>query len=233
VRPDGKVTRVTYGLLNLTHRDGRHEQPQPVDVGSPLRVSVPMNHVAQRFPAGHRLRVAVSSSYWPLAWPTPEPVKMMVVSGSSRLELPVRTPRDGDDRLEPFGEPVAAEPIPSTLLVPAHREWTVQHNLATNESVLQVVNDDKKLRLEDIDLVVHRRVTERYSYKNYDYATVRGEVVARRSFQRGDWSVLTITRTVLTSTRTHFRLSATLDAYEGDARVFAKTWDELIPRQLL
>jgi hypothetical protein len=233
VRPDGKVTRVTYGLLNLTHRDGRHEDPEPVDPDRPLRVRVPMNHVAQRFAAGHRLRVSISTSYWPLAWPAPEPARMLVTSGTSRLELPVRVPKDEDHGLSPFGPPVAADPPPTTLLAPAHREWTVQHNLASNESVLQVVNDDKKYRLDEIDLVVHRRVTERYSYRNYDYATLRAEVVAHRTFERGDWSVSTITRTVLTSTRTHFRVSATLDAYEGDARVFAKTWDELIPRRLL
>jgi hypothetical protein len=233
VRPDGKVTRVTYGLLNLTHRDQRHGDPRPVEVGRPMRVTVPMNHVAQRFPAGHRLRVSISTSYWPLAWPAPEPVRMMVTAGVSRLDLPVREPRDGDGRTKPFGAPVAAEPTPTTLLIPAHREWTVQHNLATNESVLQVVNDDKKFRLDEIDLTVHRRVTERYSYRNYDYATLRGEIVAKRSFERGDWSASTVTRTILTSTRTHFRVSATLDAYEGDARVFAKTWDELIPREMV
>lgn len=230
---DGKVSRVTYGLLNLTHRDGRHADPSPVEVGQRIRVGVYMNHVAHRFAPGHKLRLAVSTSYWPLAWPPPEPVRMNIWTGSSSLFLPVRPPRPEDETFQSFGPPVAAEPIASTLLIPAHREWSVNHNLAKNESVLQIVNDDKKYRLDDIDLSVHRQVTERYSYRNYDYATVRGEVAARRTFERGDWSILTLTRTVMTSTRTHFRISATLDAYEGDSRVFAKTWNEIIPRRLV
>jgi len=42
-----------------------------------------------------------------------------------------------------------------------------------------------------------------------------------------------LTRTVLTSTRTHFRIRATLDAYEGDARIFSKSWDEKIARDMI
>ena len=32
VAPDGAATRVSYGLLNLTHRDG-HEHPEPLTPG--------------------------------------------------------------------------------------------------------------------------------------------------------------------------------------------------------
>ncbi|MFU8832999.1 MAG: CocE/NonD family hydrolase, partial [Wenzhouxiangella sp.] len=55
MRPDHQVTRVTYGLLNLSHRDGS-ENPEPLEPGRRYRVRVPMNYVARRFPAGHRIR---------------------------------------------------------------------------------------------------------------------------------------------------------------------------------
>jgi hypothetical protein len=109
----------------------------------------------------------------------------------------------------------------------------VTHNLAKNESALDVINDDMRFRLEDYDLEVHRKVKERYSYRNYRYDTLRGEVSARRTFRRRDWQVETLTRTTMTASETHFRIVATLDAYEGDSRVFSKSWDELVPRDLL
>ncbi|MGH7318601.1 MAG: hypothetical protein ACRELA_03080 [Candidatus Rokuibacteriota bacterium] len=34
-------------------------------------------------------------------------------------------------------------------------------------------------------------------------------------------------------TRDHFRLVATLDAFEGDARVFSQSWDRAIPRDVV
>lgn len=89
VAPDGKATRVTYGLLNLCHRDG-HAEPRSLEPGERYAIAVPLNGVAQSFPAGHRIRLSISTSYWPLAWPPPEPVTLTVYGGESELELPVR-----------------------------------------------------------------------------------------------------------------------------------------------
>ncbi|MFW5830393.1 MAG: CocE/NonD family hydrolase, partial [Planctomycetota bacterium] len=69
VRPDGATTRITYGLLNLSDRDG-HAHPQPLVPGKTERVLLSLNGVAQRFPRGHRIRLSLSTSYWPLAWPS-------------------------------------------------------------------------------------------------------------------------------------------------------------------
>lgn len=66
VAPDGKATRVSYGLANLTHRT---DPPAPIEPGTRQQVDVVLNGMAQSFPAGHRVRLAISTSYWPLAWP--------------------------------------------------------------------------------------------------------------------------------------------------------------------
>ncbi len=232
VAPDGAVARATYGVLNLTHRYS-HEHPEPLPVGEWFDVRVPLNHFGQRFQAGRRIRLALSTSYWPLIWPSPEPVRMRLRTGDCELHLPIRPPRAEDEALPPFADPVEVAGVRYTLLEPARKEWSVVHNLATNESALQIVNHDMRHRLEDIDWEIERRVDERYAYRNYRYDSVRGEVSAVRAFRRGDWSVHTRTRTVLTCSPTHFRVTATLDAYEGDSRIFAKSWDEHIPRKLL
>src|SRR5262249_35970953 len=77
VAPDGASLRVTYGLLNLARREGG----RPVVPGEPMGVEIALNPIAHRFPAGHRLRVAISTGYWPLAWPAPEPVTLSVSHG--------------------------------------------------------------------------------------------------------------------------------------------------------
>lgn len=223
------VTLVSFGLLNLSHRDS-DEQPEPLEPGRRYRVTVPLNHVAQRFPAGNRIRVAVSTSYWPLAWPAPEPARLTLFTGESRLNLPVRSPRREDAELPDLGEPRCAAGPEVTVLRPAHREWTVQFNLATNEAVLHVIDHDVWRRLEASGLELRYDVNEAYRYANDDYASLRGEVTATRCIGRDGWRTRVETRTVLTSDPTHFRVRATLDAYEGDTRVFAGSWDERIPR---
>jgi len=228
---EGTSTRVTYGLLNLAHRDG-NENPSVLEVGNTYRIWIKMNYVAQNFPAGNKIRLSISTSYWPFAWPSPEPAALTIKS-KGKLILPVRPKNKEDDKLPDIGEPVLSEPIRSTLLEPAKREWTVQHNLATNEVKQQIINNDAFLRLDDINLEIGKETTEVYSYLNNNYNTVRGEVESTRSLARGDWKIETLTRTVLTSTPTHFQIRAILDAYEGDTRIFSKSWDDLIPRDMM
>ena len=70
VHPDGASTRITYGVLNLTHRDS-HAEPAALFPGEIYDVGLDLDHIAYRVPKGHRLRVAISSAYWPLIWPSP------------------------------------------------------------------------------------------------------------------------------------------------------------------
>ena len=107
VAPDGRSFRATYGLLNLTHRDS-HEHAAPLVPGQRYRVAVPLEAVAHAFPAGHRIAVSISTAYWPVAWPSPEPATLTIFAGPSRLLLPVRPPRAADAELRPFGAPEKA-----------------------------------------------------------------------------------------------------------------------------
>jgi uncharacterized protein len=232
VAPDDKATRVTYGLLNLTHRDS-HETPEPLVPGRRYRVRVQLNDVAQVFPRGHRLRLSLSTSYWPLAWPPPERVRLTIFDLDSALHLPVRSPRDEDARLATFEEPEGAPTIPATLIEPEHHNWYVHRDLAEDASTLEVINDSGTLRLEDSGLEVTTCAVERYRSREDDFGSISGETVWERALKRGDWQVSTVTRTVLTSNASDFLLHATLDAYEGERRVYSRNWDVIIPRRLV
>ncbi|MGF1503488.1 MAG: CocE/NonD family hydrolase [Paracoccaceae bacterium] len=232
VSPEDRSTRVSFGVLNLTHRDS-HETPTPLEPGRVYTVELPLNHIAQRFEAGHRIRLAVSSSYWPLAWPSPRPAKLTLSPAGCRLLLPVRPTRAEDAALRPFGPPQMAPAPATTLLAPAERRWAVNFDLSTNRVALDVVNNDARYVLDETGLEIGRTARETYSYVGNDYASLRGEVSQDRTFRRGAWTVLTRTHTTLTATETDFQIRATLDAYEGDARIFSRSWDEEIPRDLV
>ncbi|NED99338.1 CocE/NonD family hydrolase [Phytoactinopolyspora halotolerans] len=230
VAPDGRATRVSYGLLNLTHRTG-HEAPEPLEPGRRYQVPVTLNGMAHAFPPGHRIRVAVSTSYWPLAWPPPVPVQITVYPEHSSLELPIRPTDHPDDvALQPFDEPEGTEPISTTTLRSGEHRWNVTRDLIDYRSMLEVVKDLGTVHFDDIDMDVSRRAEEYYSWVDNDFATVRGEVIWTMAFARDGWSVHTRTRTTLTSTPTEFHLAAELDAYEGEHRVAARNWHSTIRR---
>ena len=231
--PDDSITRVTYGLKNLCHRDS-HEHPEPLVPGERYRVRVQLNEVAHHFAAGHRLRLQLSTSYWPVAWPSPTPVRLTVDPAASRLLLPVRAPRPSEEAaLRPFAPPEGSEPPSQTQLVPRDYAWRVVRDLVTTETVVETRKDEGAYRLDDIALEVHSCTEERYCYVDDDPTSVRGEVESVRRFVRGEWDVHTRTRTVLSCTAEDFRIRATLDAYEGETRVAARSFDRVIPRRLL
>jgi predicted acyl esterase len=232
VAEDDKATRVTYGLLNLTHRDSS-EHPEPLEPGRFCRVRVGLNHVAHAFPRGHRFRLSVSSSYWPLAWPPPEAARLRIRTGSSTLSLPVRPRRESDNALRRFGEPEGSMPPGKAVIEPEHHNWRVIRDLTTDESTLEVINDGGVYRIEDLGLEIKSTGCEWYSSVADDFGSVRGETSWTRLFRRGDWQVETRTRTVLTSTVDHFHIYADLDAFEGDKRVFSRSWERIIKRDLV
>ncbi|MFO7593250.1 MAG: CocE/NonD family hydrolase [Pseudomonadota bacterium] len=228
VAPDDKATRVTYGMLNLTRRNG-NTLSESLEPGKRYRVRVSMNHIAQQFPAGHRLRLSISTSYWPLAWPPPEPVRMDVHMHNSALMLPVRMTQAGEAAVE-FAEPEGAMPSVIEHIEPTHHNWLVHRDLAEDISTLEVIKDEGSYHIKAIDLEVGDRTWDWYSYRDDDFTSARGENRSERTFRRGEWTVRTVTRTVLTTDATHFHIYAELDAFEGDRRVYSRNWERQIPR---
>lgn len=229
VAPNDKATRVTYGILNLTHRNN-HAHPEALKPGEHYQVQVQLNGVAQSFPAQHRLRLSISTSYFPLAWPPPEPVRLTFYFQNCRLILPVRPASEHDRTLPLLGEPEGAPCCEKKQVEPRRANWCVHRDLAEDKSVLEIIKDDGKYFIKDIDLSVSSKTLEWYSYQGDKFESVRGETLWDMTFERQDWRVRTVTHTILTSTSTHFRVQAELDAYEGDSRVYSKSWDTRIPR---
>ena len=229
VAPDGKATRITYGILNLTHRHG-HEQAEAVEPGATMDVTVAFNYCAQHLGRGHRLRLAISTSYWPLSWPPPEPVMLTVHPEMSALSLPVRRTNGADHELRPFEPAEGAPALPTTLLERPDQNWLVTRDLAADRAQLEVIDDRGAWRIDSHGMEVRRKSFEWYRSTADDFTSVEGETLTTWSLARDGWSAETVARTHLTCTAEAFHLHATLDAYETGRRVFAKTWDRTIPR---
>jgi hypothetical protein len=232
VAPDGSSLRVTYGLLNLTHRDS-HERPEPLEPGRRYKVRVKLNDIAHAFAPGHRIRVAMSNAYWPIAWPSPEPVALTLHTGGSQLELPVRAPRPEDAKLPDLPPAEGAPPEPMTTLRAGgdSRRWT--RDITTGETVFILESDDGVTRFDTHGLETGggRRAVYRIGEADPNSASL--DIAFRLEVGRGDWRVRTETRTVMRSTPTEFLFEATLDAWEGDVRVCSRNWSTRVPRDLV
>jgi putative CocE/NonD family hydrolase len=237
VAPDGASTRVTYGLLNLTHRNG-HEQPQPLEPGKRYLIKLIMNDVAHAFLAGHKLRLAISTSYWPIAWPAPLPVTLSLFTGESFVELPARPPDPRDAALMPFEAPDrAAAETPELRTAPLKR--MIERDRTTNETIYSVSSghgdlDSAKLtRIKAIGLEVGHTMLKAFRIGEEDPAMAQAEIMQKTWFRRGKWKTRVETRTHFSSSADDFELEAELTAYEDDKQLFTRTWKRRIKRDLL
>mgnify|MGYP002277009387 CR=1 FL=1 len=232
VAPDGAATRFTYTVLNLTHR-ASHEAPEPLEPGKRYTVEIPLNNIGQQIPAGHRLRLSISTTYWPIVWPAPEPVTLTVHTGASSLRLPVRSARAEDETLQPFGEVEHAPALPVTEIEQPDAYWRVTHDLANDAHLVEIGDGYGTIRFDNIDLTLAMNGVERYGYSDGDYGSVTGEARWEAALSRGDWSMRTVTETTLISDRDNFRVVARMQAFEGDELAYEQSWDRTIPRDLV
>ncbi len=230
VWPSGEVSRITYHLQNLCMRDSR-ENPMPLEPGKHYRMKIKLDDIAWRVPKGHRLRVAISTAYFPMMWPAPEPVTLTVYAGKSQLHLPVRKDVAGESPVS-WPAPEAAQPVEQTEIKPAWNKRESVVDPETGELRIEIVDDFGEQELHPHGLVIGGAGREKYSIMPDNPLSARMETHWTETRRRGDWSIRTETFGRLTATERHWIVWGRIEAYEGDAKVFEKEFNEEIPRLL-
>lgn len=227
VGPEGTSVRIAHGMLNLCHREDR-EHPAPMVPGEVVEVSVTLDQMAYRLAPGHRLRLALSNSYWPFVWPSPEAGRLTVTGGSLTLPVHAGSAAEWDP---PSSEHAA--PWKHRVMREGRTRRFVEEDLVAGTFAL-VVEDD----LGDAENLTHglcsgETMSERWEIRPDDPLSARAVHVWEQRLSRGDWSVRTRAEAEMTGTATHLRHRAVLRAWEGEALVFERVWDEEVPRRFV
>jgi uncharacterized protein len=230
VRPTGESSRITYGILNLCHRDS-DASPTPLEPGRRYKVQVRLDNVAHRFQPGNAIRVAISTTYWPLIVPSPEPVVLSLFAGSSELILPVRPPRPEDSQLHPFGppfvppiEPRTADSKPGTRIV--------ETDTGSQQQVIRYEVGNNSVLIQSIQTRLIGDIKMRYEIHDNDPAAII-EARITNGWEREEWRPRILASSTFTTTKTEFAIVGELTAFDGDEKVLTRTWDRKIPRQLV
>ena len=229
MHPDGASELISYGVLNLTHH-ASHEFPQALVPGKRIAARVVLDQAAYRVPAGHRLRVAVSTAYWPMIWPSPEAASLEIAAAT--LSLPVRPLAERQrDRVRAAGRRHAlgdrhdpAERIPNAMSTATRK---------TGVTTLRIFDDFGEVRDRDHGLVNGSMVRETWTIDPADPLSARGETHWSQTLSRNDWSVSTETSAEMVCDAQNFRLKAQIKAFEGGELVFERHFEEEVPRSHL
>jgi hypothetical protein len=196
-------------------------------------VTVPLTATGARVPAGHRLRVAVAGSAFPVAWPPPEAVRLTLFHHAgrpSRLRLPATA--GWVPATEDLGTGAADRP-PAEERPGIPEAWRVERDELAGTTTLVsemggghrfperdglVFGTDERFRVTAADdwatCVAEGRTTYRIVYPDGRQVAVDGSLVVR-------------------SDATDFDVRIELAVSEGGREVFERTWRERIPRDLV
>jgi len=228
IHPDGTVERLTYGLLNLAHRDS-HEKPAPLKPGQYYDVTVELNEIAQTVPAGHRLRVSVSTSYWPIAWPSPEATTVTIDPAKSSIEIPVLTSERGLAKVR-FASQEQSQPAPMTIKDAGAETRHVVKDIENECTNFIIKRNDGTYVIDEIGTEISYTKLKDYGIGWRDPNGVRSLVACTAHYQRGDWDARVETELVMTSDKTHFHMEGKVRTFEKGKPFLARDFKRSIKR---
>lgn len=230
IRPDGQCALITVGVLNLRHHESS-ESPQALVPGVAIEVSLKLDQIAYRLPAGHQLRVAISSAYWPFIWPTTESGAFFVAR--AELALPARLGAPATHDEVSFEEPEGAPAWQATQLRAAQSTRSVTADEDTGIVHTTIFNDFGENRDLQHGLVSGGATREVWSIHPDDPLSAAVVIEWEHTGGRADQLWSTGVTMSMTCDAEHFYVSGYLVAYEGDEIMFEEEYADTIAREFV
>ena len=236
VREDGASHRVSYAVLNLTHRYS-HEHPEALKPGHFYKVTLTLNACGHVFKKGSKIRLALSSAYWPLIWPSPEAATLTLRTGNAALALPVRTPSAEDAKVH-FEPALSAPRAPTTLLREGHAERTVELDLYNGSATYRTVGEggvfgEGVLRFDETGTSLQHDLNRELTISADDPLCARYVITQAYEMGREGWMTRSETRLEMTSTLNDFYVKARTEVFENGVSHLVREWDDQVPRDLV
>ncbi|MEP1209762.1 MAG: CocE/NonD family hydrolase [Rhizobiaceae bacterium] len=228
VHPDGNSTHITFGCLNLTHNSS-HEEPQALQPGVEFQVSLQLDQCAYRLPAGHHLRLAISTSYWPFIWPSPETTEITLLAGS--VALAIRPVAATEDEWQ-FEEPEGAETWRCENLRPS--SYSRQTSVADDGEVMTIVRSDAgENRDLHHGLISGTWLEEQFFIRPDDPLSARCTSHWEQTGGREGQMWRTEAKAKMHSDKDRFYSTAELRAYLNGELIFERQFEDSVTRDLV
>ena len=227
LHPENGASLITWAPLNLTHRES-HASPEALRPGQRYRARIQMNHIAYSLPAGHRLRLALATTYWPMLWPEPRKAIVELNLKDCHIRIPARPIRAIDEDAFP-PPPMTVDPMRERLS-PEIRT-TVTARPSPDGSVVSETQDNFGLSVNPATgLTTGSSVHQKFSIIPDDPLSAVAQAEWIQIIERSEWKVRTETSTRMSCDSENFYIEATLTAFEQDDVLFERSWADKIPR---
>lgn len=229
VHPNGSVTKISHGILNLTHRDS-HEFPQALAPNTQYDIQIPVNHIAYIIPKGHQLRISISTAYWPLIWPSPEQATIQIKPSDCQLILPLNHHPKPSNFIPEYDAPVQ---FAGKVIRPTSSKRIVHRDYKTGMVTLETAEDFGRNYYNSANSEIDFTVQQCFSIHPNDPLTAKNELSFKVEMGRPGWWTSINNHYQMTSDKENFYIKATWQAFSDNKLLFEKTFNETIKRNFM
>ena len=216
VAPDDTSLLISRSILNL--------KQQPV-----REITLKFDATAHHLKKGHRLRLNLAVSYWPIVWPTPQLPDLEIEVGSgSRLVLPVTIGNENEDIT--FEDPETAAPIEYQVLDPPASERGIIADAANGDICITERSNHGHIQIMGGTASTGHQFNK-YEIRNNDPLTASVSCECSYSMTGDNWALTTRIESQMTCDESSFHVRTELNSFDDGELFFNKRWDFSVPRE--
>lgn len=236
VAPDGSSRRISYQVLNLTHRDS-HETPELLEPGRFYTITIKLNDCGYAFEPNHRLRIALSTTYWPLIWPSPEAATLTLRTQETTLTLPVRHPRI-EDSLVHFEKPKSTYVPTISKVKQGTMERSTKLDLLTGKATYVThgqggMSGENVVKLNDVGIALSHDLKRELTIDKDDPLSASYLLTQTYQIMQEDSTIKITSNVKMSASKTDFYLSGNLDIFENEIECANRSFNRIIPRDFI
>ena len=226
---DGSSALVSKGSLNITHRES-NRHPSNIEPTRIYEIRIDLDALSYVFEKGHRIRLNISNSDFPMMLPTPKRATNKVYLNDtcrSRLMLPVVPEQENPLPTPTFLEAPAIPQVPGENIP---TEWRVIDDV-TKSCITVDLRFGGKMILDDRVVSTHATVQARVSKKD------PADVNLKASYLMGLTGPAVATEvkaeTVFQSAMDSINVFSSVEMEVDKIPYFNKKWIKTVPRQFI
>ncbi|WP_337268590.1 CocE/NonD family hydrolase [Oryzifoliimicrobium ureilyticus] len=222
VHPDGTATRVAFGVLNLAHREGNSD-PKPMARGERTDILLSLDACGYRFRSGHRIRLSLSTAYWPMILPPPTDPGVTIDAASLELRLPILA----DATPATVKEPDDPSPLPTYVEhAPAVTKRQVIKDLSANKTGYRIHEDTGLFEHPQTGLSTRQVREEIWSIMPGDPLSMTGSSTWTCEMKRPGWTVSSVSTASISCCESDWIIAAKVTAYQEGEQIFEKDYGQ-------
>lgn len=226
VTSEGEVNRVTYTVRNLA----LDEDGLPSNSGhanTQRSICLNFHNIAYQFSRGNRLRIALSSAYWPIAWPSPKLARIDVKTDSLHLNLPLR--RSKQKYQDGYLEQMEGTSADSKMLAPGiERQFEKD-----TETGIHRYRWHTPLTFRDhpqVGIRIGAETSAEFTIDPADPLSANSRFRHSLTIEYEGQTIQSIGEVSFSATESHFLPQGSIRVIENGGEIFARCWSPEIPR---